>query len=81
MITITEERYKTKTGLGFGIFTIIKDGKKVFQTNPKLKKHTCQYATETIKIKNINHAKKIIKSRGELRTNPRIQKAFFSLFS
>jgi len=79
MVTITEERFKTETGFGFGIFTIFKDGKKVFQTKPKLKKHTCQYATETIKIKNINDAKKIIKSRGELKTNTRIQKTILSL--
>ena len=81
MIKITEERFKTETGFGFGIFTVYKDGKKIFQTKPKHKKHTCQYATQTIKIKSINDAKKIIESRGELRTNSRIQKALFSLFS
>ena len=80
MVTITEERFKTETGFGFGIFTIFKDGKMVYQTKPKLKKHTCQYATKTIKIKNINDAKKIIQSRGELKTNTRIQKTIFSLF-
>ena len=81
MTTIKEERYKTQEGFGFGIFTIFVDGKKVFQTKPRHKKYISQHTVLVKKVTSLKDAKKIIDSRGELRTNPRIQRLFFCLFS
>lgn len=81
-IEVTEERYQTESGLGFGVWTIYKNGEKIFQNRPKLKKsHAVPVISGTNKISSSKSAKNLIDSKGELRVNKRFQEVLFGLLN
>ena len=79
-IEVTEERYQTEEGLGFGIWTIYRNGEKVFQNRPNLKKNwPIPVISGTNKINSKSTAQRLIENHGELRVNKRFQKTLLSL--